>query len=100
MTAPNAPGDIIATPIMSVTPALVCIPEDAIDTLGDAQGVVIGAQHLDGFGPCLFIGTRMKDGTAQIAAIPPKFWSDLSSRLEQTFAALARGDFDAGSVAQ
>ena len=92
--------EIIAAPIMSVVPALVCIPESAIDTMGDAQGVVIGAQHLDGFGPCLFIGTLMKDGTAQIAAVPPQFWQSLSDKLEKTLAAIARGDFDSGETAQ
>lgn len=92
--------EIVASPIMSVVPALVCVPEDGSDTLGDAQGVVIGAQHLDGIGPVLFIGTRMKDGTAQIAAVPPQFWAALSVTLERNFVALARGEFDAPAVMQ
>lgn len=92
--------EIHAAPIMTVVPALVTIPESAIDTLGDAQGVVIGAQHLDGFGPCIFIGTRMKDGTAQIAAIPPQHWAALTTKLETIFAAVARGDFDSSETAQ
>ncbi|WP_066546804.1 hypothetical protein [Sphingomonas sp. CCH15-F11] len=91
--------EIYATPSMQVVPALVCIPEGAIDTLGDAQGVVIGAQHLDGFGPCLFIGTRMRDGTAQIGAIPPNHWPQLADVLNEVFGQLQRGEFDRAAVA-
>lgn len=86
--------EIIATPVMQVVPALICIPEAAIDTLGNAQGIVVGAQHLDGLGPCLFIGSRMPDGRAQIGAIPPEHWPRLAEVLNATFSALQRGDFD------
>lgn len=92
--------EILACPLMKVVPALVTVPEGAIDNLGDAQGVAIGAQHLDGFGPCLFIGTRMKDGTAQIAAIPPQHWESLRATIDSTFAAIERGDFDSATVMQ
>lgn len=91
--------EIYATPMMQVVPALVTVPEGAIDTLGEAQGVVIGAANLEGFGGCLFIGTRMKDGTAMIAAVPAQSWMLLAGIMNTTLAQLQHGEFDAPQVA-
>lgn len=92
--------EIYATPMMQVVPALVTVPQGAIDTLGTAQGVVVGAANLEGFGGCLFIGTRMKDGTAMIAAVPSGSWIQLAGILNATLAQLQRGEFDLPQVAQ
>lgn len=69
--------EIYLTPMMELVPGVVDTPEEAIDTMGDLQGVLVGHQYADGFGPIVFIGVRDKTGKAMVAGVPRQHWDKL-----------------------
>lgn len=69
--------ELYLTPMMGIVPAVVDTPEEAIDTMGNLQGVLYGHQYAEGFGPLVFIGVRDKTGKAMVAGVPRKHWDEL-----------------------
>lgn len=74
--------ELYLTPTMKLVPGVVDSPEQAIDTMGDLQGVLIGHQYADGFGPIVFIGVRDKTGKAMVAGVPRQHWESLVSSMD------------------
>lgn len=70
--------ELILTPVMELVPAVVDTPEQAIDTMGDRQGVLVGHQYAEGYGPIVFIGVRDKSGKAMVAGVPEQHWKALA----------------------
>lgn len=73
--------EISCAPLMRIVPGLVTVPEAALDTCGDAQGLVVGWDDLSNGHRAIFVGVRQKDGTAMIAAIPMPRWPALAKAL-------------------
>lgn len=76
--------ELYLAPMMGIVPGVVDTPAEAIDTMGDLQGVLYGQQYAEGFGPIVFIGVRDRSGKAMVAGVPEKHWEALVRAINGT----------------
>lgn len=95
-----ADDEIWMTPLMTGVPAVVSEGVGAISNFPEGfAGLMIGAQHMPGHEPMIVIGVLDRDGRFLAAATCKPFYLRFRELLDETIAAIDRGDFDKPPVA-
>lgn len=90
----NEDPEVTVFPEMVGIPALIQVPDMALDTMGEFEGLIAGAGNFPGVGAIIFIGIRRADGTSIIGAVPPQHQQRLGEVFYQIGQDIEAGKYD------